>query len=225
MRVVGLTPRRADGGRRDVVAAWIRNRWETEHPEWPLIEGHHNDGPFNRSEAINRAAEAAGEWDVAIITDADSFVGPDQLDQAVDLAARTGQITFAYDSFRYLNRPGSKQIMAGYLGDWFPFVEWTLTGTCSSMVVVPRSLWDQAGGFDPGFRGWGMEDVGFSLACQALGGGMQRVPGTVWHLFHAPSTENHHESPYYQANVDRMNRYRGCDYDPEKMAALLSELR
>ena len=209
---------------RDAAWGWIRARWELHHPGWQILEAPDPGPGWSKGRAVASVIDRA-DHDILLIADADSFVGPEQLAQAVALAARTGQITFAYDSFRYLNRQGSKQIMAGYLGDWFPFVEWTLTGTCSSMVVVPRSLWDQTQGFDPGFVGWGMEDVGFSLACQALGGGMQRVPGSVWHLFHPPSTDNHHESPHYKANVDRMNRYRECDYDPEKMAALLSELR
>lgn len=224
MRVVGLTPRRADGGRRDAVWSWVRARWESEL-DYPIIEGHHDDGPFNRSAAINTASDLAGEWDVAVIADADSFVDAPQLRAAVDTAARTGQITFAFDSFRYLNQQGSKLVMGGFNGNWFDYVEWTLTGTCSSMVVVPRGLWDKVDGFDAGFTGWGMEDVGFSLACQTFGGGMQRIPGDVWHLFHPASVENHHQSPYYQANVDRMNRYRDCDYDPEKMRELFTEIR
>jgi hypothetical protein len=217
-----FVPRRADGGRRDELWAWVRDRWAREVP-WPVHEGHHDDGPFNRSAAINAAAAKAGAWDVGIIADSDSFCGTEQLRHAVALASSTGRITFAYDRFMYLSRHGTDQVMGGYAGMWEPFVEWSLPGTCSSMVVVPRSLWDAVGGFDEGFEGWGMEDVGFSLACQALGGGMERVPGPVWHLHHTPSAENA-PTPQFHRNVERMKRYEACGYDPAKMAELLASL-
>lgn len=225
MNVAVLVPRRSDGGRRDVVWAWVLRRWEDEHPEWPVFVGQHIDGPFNRSLAINRASRDAGDWDVAIVADSDSFVAVDQLRAAVDLAAKTGQITFAYDQFRYLSRRMSDKVMGGYVGDWYKGVEWTMTNTCSSMVVVPRALWDEVGGFDEGFVGWGFEDVAFSLASQALGGGMQRTPGDVWHLHHPSSTENNHNSPLWQASLARMHLYRDVDYDRRKMEVLLAELR
>ncbi len=36
--------------------------------------------------------------------------------------------------------------------------------------------------------------------------------------------KNHQSSPLYRANVARMKRYEACDYDPDKMRALLAEL-
>jgi hypothetical protein len=207
MRVAVLVPRRPDGATRDRVWSFIADRWASEHPTWDVIEGLHETGPFNRSAAINTAAAAAGEFDVAIVADADSFVGADQSLAAVQTAMATGQITFAYDRFVYLAEEMSGRVIGGHTGNWWSGVQWTMTGTCSSMVVVPRALWDMVGGFDDGFVGWGMEDVAFSIAAHSAGGGGQRVHGDVWHLWHPTSPENHHESPLYQANVERMHRY------------------
>lgn len=213
-----LVPRRADGGRRDRTWQWIRNRWETEH-SWAVYEGHHDDGPFNRSAAINRAARDAGDWDVAIIGDADSFVSKDQIEEAVERCMVTGQMTLAYDRWVALSAFMSDQIMGGYEGDWTPGVLVELEGSCSSMVVVTRKLWDEARGFDEGFEGWGMEDVAASLAFQTFGGGFQRIAGPVWHLYH-DSGPRENEA----ANVERMHRYRDCDYDPVQMRTLIEEL-
>lgn len=222
MKVVAFVPRRSDGGHRDATWRWVANRWATAHPGVGLWEGHHDDGPFNRSLAVNRAAEAAGDWDVAVVADSDSFVGDDQLRAAVETAWSSGQITFAFSRFRYLSRGMTRSVMDGFVGDWLPGVEWTMANTCSSQVVVPRGLWDEVRGFDPGFVGWGMEDVAFSLACQSLGGGMQRVDGDVWHLWHPPSTDS---TPLREANTERMRRYEACRYDPGCMRSLISELR
>lgn len=223
MRVVSLVPRRADNGRRDAVWAWVRDRWEREHPSWSIFEGDHDDGgPFNRSAAINTAAELAGEWDIAIVADSDSFVGPEQLAQAVELADEWGQMTLAYDNFQYLSRAMSDAVMSGYLGNWWEGVEWSMPGSCSSMVVVPRALWDEARGFDAGFVGWGMEDVAASHAFQTFGDGLQRVPGDVWHLHHP--TQQRMDADHLR-NVDRLRLYADASYHKPAMRMLIDRLR
>jgi hypothetical protein len=223
MRTVVLVPRRSDGGRRDVLWTWLAQRWKQDRPDWEVFEGHHNDGLFNRSAAINTAARAAGQWDVAVIADADSLAGADQLQQAVDLAATSGTMVIAYTRYVYLNRTMSDLILAGFTGSWWDGVEFTLANTCSTMVAVPRKLWNAVGGFDEGFVGWGWEDCAFSASCAALGG-RTRIPGEVWHLWHPPSGENNQDSPEWQAGLARLNRYSACEEDPKKTRALLVEL-
>jgi hypothetical protein len=220
MNVAVVTPRRSDGGRRDELWAWVKDRWHCEHPDFYVFEGHHDDGPFNRSAAINAAVAQDHDADVYIIADSDSFVSVEQINQAIHQALEHFQVTFAYDRFCYLNRQMTAQVMDGFDGNWWPGVEWTMTGTCSSMVVVPGDLWREMGGADEGFVGWGGEDIGLSLALQALGGGMRRIPGEVWHLFHTPAAHTHdHVWP------DRIKRYEACNYQREPMLALLAELR
>jgi hypothetical protein len=222
MRAVVLVPRRSDGARRDKVWDWVRGRWQREHPSYTIYEGHHTEGKFNRSYAINCAAQAAGEWDVAIIADADTFCGPAQITDAVQGATTSGvEFWLAYDTYAYLSRAMSDQVMTGFLGNWYDGVEFTMTGTCSSMVVVTRRLWDEVGGFDPGFVGWGFEDVAFSHACQTFGGGLKRTPGHAWHLHHPSSPENSHRSPEWTANRNRMIRYGDASYDRDAMRALI----
>lgn len=222
--VAVLVPRRAGDPYRDGVWAWVQQRWTDFLPSWRVYEGHHDTGPFNRSAAINAAACSAGDWDVAVIADADSVASVDQLAGAARIALDTDQMTLAYDRYVYLSRNGTKQVMRGYAGDWQPLREWEMTGTCSSMVVVSRRLWDQVGGFDAGFVGWGFEDVAFSVACQSLTHGLHRVTGPVFHLWHPPSTENDTESPQWQANLARLERYRAVQNNEPGMRALLEEI-
>lgn len=223
MRVAVLVPRRPDNGPRDEAWSWIKDRWATEHPTWDVVEGDHLDGMFNRAAAINRAAELAGDWETAVIADADTFVDQAMIETAVAGSNTSGcEFWLAYDSFHYLSRSMSRAIMRGFQGWWE--AEWIMTGTCSSMVVATRRLFDRVGGFDEGFRGWGFEDVAFSNACQTFGGGLRRVPGQAWHLWHPPSLENNHHSPEWCANRERALRYGEAIYKPDDMDALLTEL-
>lgn len=224
MRVVMLTPRRSDGGRRDELWTWCR-AWWARGLDWPIYEGDHDDGgPFNRSAAINTAAELAGDWDVAVIVDSDTFAGHGQAEAAAQAAAATGKIVFGYHRYCYLSRSGSYQVMRGFDGSWEPLIEWTNHGACSGLVAVSRRLWDRVHGFDPGFVGWGEEDVAFSLACQSVAGDHLRVSGDVWHLWHPISETNDKDLPGYQANLARRGLYVEAK-EQGTMPELLAELR
>lgn len=220
MTVSVIVPRRAGDKRRDAVWAWLKPRWEREHPGWQLVEGHDDPtGPFNRSRAINRgASEATG--DVLVIADGDTFTDPVTLTETTEHAT-DGRFWLAYSRYHYLNRPMSDQIMDGYQGDWFAGVEFTMTNTCSSMIVLTRGLFDQVHGFDERFEGWGFEDVAFSHACQTFGGGLARTQADVWHLWHPPSPENNRNSPIWRANRERMLAYGDASYDRDAMSNLI----
>lgn len=218
MRVAVLVPRRADNGRRDRLWQWVRQRWFDEHPDWSVSEGFHDEGPFNRSAAINRAAD--GDWDIGIIADSDSFVGKEQIEASVARCVTTGQMTLAYDRWNALDAAMSDRVMAGYRGDWTEGLLASLEGSCSSMVVVTRAVWDECGGFDEGFVGWGSEDIAFSHMAQTFGGGLQRIPGPVWHLWHESS-----DRPCIDTNVARADLYHAAAYDREAMHALMDRLR
>lgn len=220
MKIVILVPRRKDNGRRDAIWSYVKSRWVAEHPTWKIHEGFHNTGPFNRSAAINAAARKAGKWDVAVVADSDSFVGPDKIDLAVELAASSGQMVLAFEWWNALTEAMSDQVIAGFNGHWEAGMIASVQGTCSSMIAVPRALWDDVGGFDDGMRGWGAEDVAFWRACEALGGGTQRVPGVCWHLWHASA-----DRPHIGENIARVERYGAAANDPVAMRALLAELK
>lgn len=215
MRVVVLVPRRSDGGRRDEVWNWVKARWRRELPYFTLYEGHHTEGDFNRSYAINRAADAASDWDIAVIADADSFVGRNQLLDAIGVAHEKQQMTLAYDQFCALSEDMTQKILEGYLGNWYEGLIARIEGTCSSMVVVPRNLWDTVGGFDETFVSWGGEDVGAFHAFITFGDGWKRIPGPVWHMHHPPAPRR------VENWTGRIGKYAEASGDKEAMRYVL----
>ncbi len=199
MRTVLLVPRRDDGGPRDRLWAWCRARWERYCPDLPIYEGHHDDGPFNRSAAINRAAAAAdldGRWDQAVVIDSDIFVKVSQVRAAIARAAETGRVTWSHRRWRGLTEHWTERIVADQrdfgpeidTDDMDVYVQQTNPISWSCCFVVPRAVWDDLGGFDERFSGWGFEDMAWQAVVKGLYG-FERIEADVYHLWHPRSEE------------------------------------
>lgn len=224
-RVVIIVPRRAGIPDRDRLWAFAKSWW-AENLRWDIAEGHHDVGPFNRSMAINKAAWVAGDWDVAVIIDADVICGPSEVRGAVRLATETGGMVLGYHERVMLTERGTEAVMDGFVGNRRnpAYSGRVHMDSCSSCVVVTRELFDKVGGFDERFVGWGWEDVAFRIACETLSGvPMERISGTCWHLHHTVSHENNRREATLQSNEVRGQRYAAAHWDTSAVMALLNE--
>lgn len=238
-RAVILVPRRAGVPQRDKIWAAMRSRWEAMHPDLTIYEGHHDEGPFSRSAAINtaaRLADADGRWDLAMVIDADVFLDPSQVTAALRRARDSGRVTWAFRRWRGLSEYATERLMrpdpvwerelfgdAGWLG-WTPaspvdmdeLVEKTNPISWSCAFVIPRAVWDDVGGFDERFRGWGWEDMAFRSVVRGLHG-CERIEGDVFHVWHPRSVEREpvrgEYRPEYEANRQLGLRYMAADSD------------
>jgi hypothetical protein len=221
-----LVPRRDDGGHRDALWKWARARWERYFPDVPIFEGHHVEGPFNRSAAVNTAARLAGSWDLGIVIDSDILVRVTQLRAAIERARETGRVTWAHRRWRGISEEWTDSLIRHEtdLGaeidelDIDVLVERTNPISWSCCVVIPRRVWDDMGGFDERFIGWGFEDMAFKSLVQGLYG-WERIEGDVIHLWHPRSEERIVKgypaataSPDYIANARLGRRYMVAQY-------------
>ncbi len=221
MDCVVLVPRRAEP-HRDRLWAYVRERVEAE-VAWPVVEGlDEGEQPMNRAAARNRAAEQAGDWDVAVFLDADTMPDFEQLRQAVDLAAETGKLVCPQDVFRSLTRDGTRAVLAGKCVIEDAPKRWDYPRPKSSCIVVSWETWELVGGYDERFNGWGFEDSSFLHACQVLVG-VERLPGVCRHLWHPRSPEKDSRSEAYKANEALGARYKAARHDPDAMRAILAE--
>lgn len=197
MRVVFLIPRRKDNGVRDRLWEAARRRMEVLHPDIPIFEGHHDHGAFNRSAAINRASSLAdkqGKWDLGIVMDSDVVLSAKQVRNAIKRAKKTGRVTWAFQRWRALSEEGTKKVMgSGRMAEENPGVDdgevaKTNPISWSCCFVIPRYIWDELGGFDERFQGWGWEDMAFHAAATGPHG-HERIDGDLFHLFHPRSSE------------------------------------
>jgi hypothetical protein len=224
-RTVVLVPRRAGIPERDRIWHWCRDIWQQQG--WPIYEGHDDgEGLFNASLARNRAAAAAdadGVWDVAIFADADTVPWDWRpVRQAVDLAARTDRFVRPFQTYFVLDEDATEAFMATGLRPrkgTRPLGQHVYGG----IHVVSRTLWDESGGYDERFVGWGGEDTSYQFACQTLRG-YRRLTGEVFHLYH-PMQRRDPSKPEFIANRALEKRYVDASKNREKMLALLAEPR
>lgn len=226
MRTVILVPRREGFRDRDALWGWCRMWWQDQLPEYPIYEGHHDHGLFNRSAAVNTAARLAGDWDVALIIDSDVFCDPTRVREAVRMAAETNQMVVPFEVRHNLSKRGSQTVMGGYRGTWKSLIERSFTDQHSAVIAVPRTLFDAVGGFDEGFRGWGFEDTAFAIAAEAYSRAkLHHIPGELWHLWHATAPEGKHGSPSSNLNRARIALYKNHEGDLPTLRSYVEEGR
>jgi hypothetical protein len=179
-----------------------------QHYGLPIIAGTAEGILFNRSAARNAAINKAfaDGAEVAFVIDTDTIVSHDQLWAASYLARETGQLVLAFDEYTRLTKQSTISLLAGrqsFQGD-------TIKHHASGAIAIPRSLWDEVGGYDERFGSWGGEDRALWLACNAVRGRVDslRVPGVAYHLWHQRSPENNSALPCYQDNIELAKRYK-----------------
>jgi len=176
-----LVPRRRDFGRRDEIWAHLK---ETHWADFNIIEGVHEEtGPFNRSLAINRAADLAGDWEYAIIADADSTVTHRQIEQGLYVAQLTKSLVIPHSRWVNVDEDETEVYFEGKPLIWRKDrIKYNCT--LSSVLIVPRWIWDAVNGFDERFVGWGWEDTAFMHAVDTMTSGHIRLEGDVLHFAH-----------------------------------------
>jgi len=174
------------------------------------------DGPFNRAAARNRAA-AQTDADVLIFGDADTVGDHQAIAEAVDHAAKTGELTYPHTRTVKLSRQGTARLKAGH-----PVKGQLIQGSPAGILVVRRDLferirWDE--GFD---EGWGYEDVAFAMAARTLGG-VHRIEADIIHLWHPIAAEKRDAIKYRTGNRALRDKDGAADGNEKAMSALLEE--
>lgn len=210
MTVVAV-PFRPDNGHRDQLFTHLKHNYWTQIG-FELLVGHHTTGLFNRAKAINTALDC--DWDYAVIADADTWVPPTQLREAIATATATGRLVAAFNAVVELSHTSTTDILAGTTSLAGPFTADRIRTrdleTQSSMLVIGRDLWDRVGGLDEKFEGWGGEDNAFWRACALHAGEPKRITGNAYHLWH-PSAPGKRGGIQYKRNLNRWRRYQRAE--------------
>jgi hypothetical protein len=213
----------------------IRARFEQELPEVELVVAT-DDGedPFHKTLALNRAAaRATGE--VFIIADADTWLAPDVVREAARFVVQTPtRWSKPWTHKLKLNQEATEYVVGlgdtwnGKLADYRRFgrPENYNTFGHSPPLVMHRDAFTRVRGFDERFRGWGQEDVAFSLSLTRFFGAPKKFPGHAIHLHHPRVGVSGNDRWIGQEastkNYDLVGEYRRAR-SPEAMSLLIEQ--
>jgi GT2 family glycosyltransferase len=170
---------------------------------------------FSTARSFNRAAAEAGEWDYALLHAADTYVECEALIAGLELArdtTTTAGLTYCFDHEIRLNEWGTVAFLGGKRASWQPneIARQSPPAPMSSAGgprFVSRPVWDELGGFDPRFVGWGPEDQAFAWAAARVGGPPQRLGQTMLNLWH----ERRRVGPYWERVEANLELWRAIE--------------
>lgn len=225
VRVAVLVP--VDGKRDTAEQRHALSTWRKILPGADIIRGTNTETPYNRAVALNMAASLASDYDIFVITDRD-LIYPEAR-TAVDIVSRSGKWVMT-DRIVRLSPSATRLVLRGRSLDRTmqraPGNErYRSKGGC---VVLPHSLWDEAGGMDRRFQGWGNEDTAFMSVLRTFRGNPVRT-GTQWHLWHPatyrPGTRTKLWDGQTEAHISTRehltSEYKAAEGYPDKMRCLL----
>ena len=189
MRDVLLIPWRGGQPERERNLRYVLRWYEPLGLEVYLGDSSHV--PFNRGASRNTASEGAGDWDRALIADADCLAELLVVRDAFNLAWRTGKLILPHDNFIDLHKRGTEKFMLDpdeYRRDPRRFsrltgMRWSAPQAPSGALVLTHAAFDAIGGYDPAFYGWGYEDTALLFDAEHTVG-YERIPGRLLHLYH-----------------------------------------
>jgi hypothetical protein len=186
--------------------ARVREGWDMA--EIPVFTGD-CEGDWKRAHAVNAAVAQAVDADVILISDSDILLEHPvtQTIWACDLALKHNAYVVAFTTLIYLDAKG-KQF-------------WEQSRIWGGVFAIPRALYDEVGGFDERFRGYGAEDKGFLACASTLGGDKQRLPGFAYHLDHPEDPLRTSEAT--KAGNRLADRYLDYDGNEAAIRAMLAE--
>lgn len=151
-------PYRPDTAHRAALADWQWDHLGATHPGVQRVrcDDGQPDGLFNRSAALNRCrALATTDW--LWCMDADAAPAPGDLALGLDAAQATGW-AIVYAGVLQLDRVGTRYVLDGRstVHDWNAC---HARGLAHGLLLIHAQLWDDVGGWDEHYVGWGYEDA------------------------------------------------------------------
>lgn len=212
MTVSVCFPWRADDGHRDRLAAWILKRWELLFPDYQLLKGACDDGPFNRSQAINEAFSRSS-GDIIIVADLDTiFRAMDVREAVAHVEKDPNSWGFGFTDYIKLTAECTEQVLSRPAEAEFHIKSVdayeSSQSTMSGLLFITKEGFEKVGGFDAGFVGWGYEDSAFTQVADRKLSHHFRVPGG--YLLHL----EHDEPPKIESTA------RNSEYFEEKYLGL-----
>lgn len=224
MTAAVVVPWRGGCEHRERALAWVTERWAADG--FDVVVGEHADGPWCKALAVADAL-ARTDADTLIVADADVWPIGGMSEALAHLGPHRWVIPHMY--VHRLSERGSTEFMAGAPLSGREFADRQgqdsrpHRGTAGGGIVALTRADYQRAPLDPRFRGWGQEDISWSMALKAILGVPWRGDAPLAHLWHPPQ-ERKNRQVGNGDNFRLHDRYRRAR-TRERMVALIEEAR
>ena len=167
------------------IAAWdhVRPLWHELGVDLCVADDGRTEGPFSVSRAQNRA-RALARTDRLLMYGADQL--PPTPERLAWIEARLDRHpwTAVYATTRIYWQEATAHIINGLSPAMF--IKWShLICMCTGILAMRTDVWDDLGGMDERFAGWGAEDTALRFALRTLHpAGNDAGEGELWSLWH-----------------------------------------
>lgn len=186
-----LVPYRApEGSHRAALKTWTEQAWKTV-PGVEVIyadDGGEDGEPFNVSRAVNRARAQASAKHLVVFGCDHVPPSPDRMRWIRELLDRLPWAG-VYDRTLELTAGATGMVLVGDDQPADRLYGAATIPACQGIIAVRAEVWDEIGGMDERFTGWGYEDTAFREALTALyPDGHGAGDGHVLTLWHPPAS-------------------------------------
>lgn len=194
---------------RKTVWSFLRRKWKTEYPQFPIVRGKSDDPEWCKGEAVADALSKV-ETEISIIIDSDVWIPG--IDRVIEHFVSGTAWVKPHRRMVRLTQQATERVFNGepieVVGEertsWArrPYAQ-ALGGAC----VVLRTEDALKVPIDCRFKGWGGEDISWARSLYFLLGAPTRERCTAYHLWHEPAEHLHHE-----VNAPLASRYKRAQH-------------
>jgi len=175
-----LIPWRGGSKPRERAFEWAKTRYTELGIPFIVGEDDNNGQPFCFSRGLNRARKQSTATKF-MVNGADSVPDPAKYKEVSALLDQHPWVA-CYAHTAELSQMESNAVIAGSLKD-FPYDAFSIP-LCMGIIAMRADVFDDIGGYDEGFVGWGMEDLATRTVLKTLYGGIPAPMGTAYKLWH-----------------------------------------
>ena len=218
-----LIPFQGGNAHREKIFNWLVGFYEKNVPEAEIVIGEDYTGRINRSRMRNDAFNKSTR-DILVYIDADGLIRPEDIREAVK-RVRRGTAMVQAETVTWITKESTATILDGPT-DWPPIEKKDVQAVervLGEFFVLSRETFEKVRGWDERFEGWGGEDQAFRCAVMALVGKIEKLPSTIYHLWHPRTVSECPKHSGFKMNKILRDRYISYQGNARAMESLISE--
>lgn len=187
---------------------FIKKFWEYNY-DCEVVVSDSNTTLFNRSQARNLGVDKAS-FDNLVLCDADTFPDVTSIPTAFSKIEEGSGWVLPYVRYYRLSREFSSQVIEEKINFISkPYYDIKFVKNCwAGVICLNKTMFEQAGGYNEDYSGWGFEDYEFRDKLDKHVGRHLRLPGSVYHLWHEVEEGTTDDSSTFMSNKLLYDRSR-----------------